>query len=151
MKIMAMQERHLPALAEIERQCFSTPWSEAALREELSRDNSLFLVAEDGETLGYVGCQTVLDEGYITNVAVRPEARRRGVARALLDALRVRAEGLSFITLEVRASNAAAIALYEGAGYVRVGTRKGFYREPREDAVLMTLFLLQEEERTSAQ
>lgn len=138
-----MAERHLKALAEIERQCFRTPWSEAALREELDNERNLFLVAEEqGETLGYVGCQTVLDEGYITNVAVAPDARRRGVARALLQELAERAEtqGLTFVTLEVRQSNAAAIALYTGQGYVQVGIRRDFYREPQEDAVLMTLY-----------
>ena len=112
------------------------------LREELGK--GIFLVAErDGAAVGYVGCQTVLDEGYITNVAVSPDCRRQGVARALLDELKARAvqAGLSFVTLEVRASNAPAIALYEGAGFVRVGVRKNFYTAPTEDAVLMTLFL----------
>lgn len=144
MTITEMQERHLPALEEIERQCFHAPWNQMALREELYQEGSLFLVAEqDGQTLGYVGCQTVLDEGYITNVAVHPDARRRGVAQALLCALHERAEtcGLSFVTLEVRVSNAPAIALYEKAGYISVGVRKDFYRDPKEDAVLMTLFL----------
>ena len=112
------------------------------LREELGK--GIFLAAErDGAAVGYVGCQTVLDEGYITNVAVSPDCRRQGVARALLDELKARAvqAGLSFVTLEVRASNAPAIALYEGAGFVRVGVRKNFYTAPAEDAVLMTLFL----------
>ena len=137
-----MAERHLAGVASIERACFHAPWSENALREELGGDN-LFLVAErEGEAVGYVGCQTVLDEGYITNVAVRPDCRRQGIAAALLAALRARAEekGLSFVTLEVRASNAPAIALYEGAGYVPVGTRRNFYRQPTEDAVLMTCY-----------
>lgn len=144
MNIGTMEERHIAALAEIERQCFSAPWSEKALSEELNSDKSLFLVAEEGDTvLGYVGCQTVLDEGYITNVAVHPAARRRGVARMLLQSLQETAlqRGLTFVTLEVRVSNAAAIALYENAGYVPVGTRKGFYQNPKEDALLMTLFL----------
>lgn len=147
MEITAMAERHLKALAEIERQCFHTPWSETALREELDNEKNLFLVAEEqGKTLGYVGCQTVLDEGYITNVAVAPDARRRGVARALLQELAEHAEarGLSFVTLEVRQSNAAAIALYAGQGYERVGVRKGFYSDPQEDAVLMTRYFVRE-------
>lgn len=137
-----MAERHLAALAAIEKACFHAPWSETMLREELGK--GIFLVAErDGAAVGYVGCQTVLDEGYITNVAVSPDCRRQGVARALLDELKARAvqAGLSFVTLEVRASNAPAIALYEGAGFVRVGVRKNFYTAPTEDAVLMTLFL----------
>lgn len=142
MIITEMREAHLPALAEIERACFHAPWSEDALRAELGK--GIFLVVEaEGRAIAYAGCQTVLDEGYITNVAVAPTFRRQGAGRALLAALaaRARAQGLAFVTLEVRASNAPAIALYEGAGYVRVGTRKNFYRAPQEDAVLMTLYL----------
>ena len=142
MTIVPMAERHLAALAEIEKACFHAPWSESMLREELGK--GIFLVAErDGQAVGYVGCQTVLDEGYITNVAVSPDARRQGIARALIVKLtaEARAAGLAFVTLEVRASNAPAIALYEGAGFGRVGVRKNFYTAPIEDAVLMTLFL----------
>lgn len=142
MTIVPMAERHLAALAEIEKACFHAPWSESMLREELGK--GIFLVAErDGQAVGYVGCQTVLDEGYITNVAVSPDARRQGIARALIAKLtdEARAAGLAFVTLEVRASNAPAIALYEGAGFGRVGVRKNFYTAPTEDAVLMTLFL----------
>ena len=142
MTVVPMAERHLAALAEIEKACFHAPWSEAMLREELGK--GIFLVAErDGQAIGYVGCQTVLDEGYITNVAVSPDCRRQGVGRALIAELvqRARAQGLSFVTLEARASNAPAIALYECAGFVRVGVRKNFYTAPTEDAVLMTLFL----------
>lgn len=142
MTIVPMAERHLAALAEIEKACFHAPWSESMLREELGK--GIFLVAErDGQAVGYVGCQTVLDEGYITNVAVSPDCRRQGIARALIAKLtdEARAAGLAFVTLEVRASNAPAIALYEGAGFGRVGVRKIFYTAPTEDAVLMTLFL----------
>ena len=142
MTVVPMAERHVAALAEIEKACFHAPWSEAMLREELGK--GIFLVAErDGQVVGYVGCQTVLDEGYITNVAVSSDCRRQGVGRALIAELvqRARAQGLSFVTLEARASNAPAIALYEGAGFVRVGVRKNFYTAPTEDAVLMTLFL----------
>lgn len=142
MTIVPMAERHLAALAEIEKACFHAPWSESMLREELGK--GIFLVAErDGQAVGYVGCQTVLDEGYITNVAVSPDARRQGIARALIAKLtdEARAAGLAFVTLEARASNAPAIALYEGAGFGRVGVRKKFYTAPTEDAVLMTLFL----------
>ncbi|HIX89405.1 MAG TPA: ribosomal protein S18-alanine N-acetyltransferase [Candidatus Agathobaculum pullicola] len=142
MTVVPMAERHLAALAEIEKACFHAPWSEAMLREEL--DKGIFLVAEqDGQAVGYVGCQTVLDEGYITNVAVSPDCRRQGIGRALIAELVscARAKELSFVTLEVRASNASALALYEGAGFGRVGVRKNFYSAPSEDAVLMTRFL----------
>ena len=140
MNLVTMEERHLAALAEIEKACFHAPWSETMLREELGK--GIFLVAEqDGKTAGYVGCQTVLDEGYITNVAVSPDFRRQGIARALITELlaQAKAAGLSFVTLEVRESNAPAIALYAGAGFAPVGTRKNFYSNPTENAVLMTI------------
>ena len=137
-----MQERHLAALAEIEKVCFHAPWSADMLREELGK--GLFLVAErDGVAVGYVGCQTVLDEGYITNVAVSPDCRRQGVGRALIGTLvsHAGAQGLAFVTLEARTSNMPAIALYENAGFQKVGVRKNFYTAPVEDALLMTFFL----------
>lgn len=143
MNITEMQEKHLPALAKLEKQCFHAPWSEKMLREELG--GGIFLVAEqDGEVQGYVGCQTVLDEGYITNVAVSPDFRRRGAARRLIAELIARAKekGLAFVTLEVRESNAPAIALYTGAGFAPVGKRKNFYSNPTENAVLMTISLI---------
>lgn len=142
MTIETMREEHLTALAALEKVCFSEPWSAQSLREELDNPAALFLVAkrETGEVLGYVGCQTVLDEGYITNVAADPAARRQGVGRALVAALleHARVRGLSFVTLEVRVSNAPAIALYEQAGFRPVGTRRNYYSAPCEDALLMT-------------
>lgn len=139
-QVVSMQQSHIPKLAQIERACFHVPWSEAALQEELGK--GIFLVALDagGIPVGYVGCQTVLDEGYITNVAVCPDHRRQGIAALLLQELAHRAvsQRLAFVTLEVRVSNAPAIALYEKAGYVSVGQRKNFYRAPSEDALLMT-------------
>ena len=142
MTVVPMEERHLDTLAEIEKACFHAPWSADMLRAELGK--GIFLVAEqDGAVAGYVGCQTVLDEGYITNVAVSPDCRRQGIGRALIAELTERAKraGLAFVTLEARESNAPAITLYEGAGFRRVGVRKNFYTAPAEDAVLMTLFL----------
>lgn len=137
--ITPMQERHLPALAAIEQACFNPPWSEAALREELGK--GIFLVAEsDGTVIGYAGCQTVLDEGYITNIAVMADRRRQGIGRKLLSCLlaQAREQELSFVTLEVRPSNRPAILLYQKMGFVCAGTRKLFYRNPPEDALLMT-------------
>ena len=142
MNITGMQEKHLPALAELEKQCFHAPWSEKMMREDLG--GGIFLVAEqDVEVQGYVGCQTVLDEGYITNVAVSPDFRRQGIARALIAELTAKAgeNKLAFVTLEVRESNAPAIALYAGAGFAPVGKRKNFYSNPTENAVLMTISL----------
>lgn len=102
------------------------------------------MAEQDGRTAGYVGCQTVLDEGYITNVAVSPDFRRQGIARALIAELTAKAgeNKLAFVTLEVRESNAPAIALYTGAGFVPVGKRKNFYSNPAENAVLMTISLI---------
>jgi ribosomal-protein-alanine N-acetyltransferase len=132
--------RDISRIAEIERACFSLPWTEEQLRIQLG-EGHIFLAAElDGVLCGYAGAQIVLDEGYIANVAVAPAYRRRGVAAALLREMRPRAmaRGISFLTLEVRASNAPAIALYAGQGYVQVGRRKNYYANPREDDILMT-------------
>ena len=133
------------AIGALERQCFADPWPEEAVAAYINGGNCLMLCAEGegGELLGYVGMQHVLDEGYIGNVCTAPQHRRRGLTRALHADLdpRSRRLGLAFLTLEARASNAAAIALYEGAGYERVGTRPGYYQHPAEDAVIMTLFL----------
>lgn len=137
-------ERWLPAVAALERQCFSDPWSVEMLRTELPDDSHEFLLAVEGDTLlGYVGLMTVLDEGYLSNVAVSPAYRRQGIAEALLGALlaRARARSLSFVTLEVRASNLPAQTLYRKLGFTEVGLRRGYYEHPREDAVLMTLYL----------
>ena len=133
-------EADLKQIAEIEKQCFSLPWDEDMLRIQLGREY-VFPVAADGETiLGYVGMQYVLDEGYISNVAVSPHHRRKGIANMLLDALHLETEklSLSFVSLEVRASNAPAIALYKKHGYVEEGRRKNYYQKPREDAIIMT-------------
>ena len=128
-------------LAEIERECFAQPLVENQIISLLLGGRTVFLAAREGELLtGSVWVQTVLDEGYIGNVAVRPAFRRRGLADALLQALHAlgREKELAFLTLEVRAGNAPAIALYEKNGYVRVGRRPGYYDHPKEDAILMT-------------
>ena len=106
-------------------------------------------MAEDGEEgniLGYAGLHAVLDEGYIDNIAVAPDARRHGVASALLDVFcRFGAVNLAFLTLEVRKSNTAAIGLYEKFGFQWAGLRPGYYQRPREDAVIMTRAFPKEE------
>ena len=127
-RIVPMNSDHLDEVAELERICFSTPWSRNMLAEELDNALSAFLVALDdrGRVAGYAGLQVVLDEGYITNVAVFPQYRRRGAAGKLLDVfLRfARANHLAFLTLEVRPSNAAAIALYTRFGFREAGRRR---------------------------
>ena len=144
MRIVPMEACHLSALAALERASFSTPWSEAALEEELHNPHAVFRVALDdgGNVIGYVGMHHLVDEGFITNVAVDPAVRRQGVARGLLVALAAYGaeRGLYRITLEVRVSNTAAIALYEGAGYVKDGVRPGFYSHPTEDAAIYSLY-----------
>ena len=140
--VIPMTYDHVPQAAELERLCFSDPWSERMLREHLDNQcaAAIAAVGEDGTLLGYAGLLVVLDEGYITNVAVRPAYRRQGIASDLLGVFERFARGhqLAFLTLEVRASNAAAIALYEKMGYARAGVRKNYYEHPREDAVIMT-------------
>ena len=141
-RLTPMTEEHIPQIAALERACFSHPWSEDALREELWNDSAVVIVAEgeDGTVLGYAGLQTVLDEGYINNVAVDPQFRRQGVAGQLIEAfLRFGAAKLAFLTLEVRASNAPAIALYKKYGFTQAGRRKDYYDAPKEDALLLTL------------
>ncbi len=140
-EIVPMDRSHIPQVAALEKECFSSPWSEAMLEDALFDPQASFIVAEDeeGNILGYAGLHVILDEGYIDNVAVERDARRHGVASALLDVFcRFGAAKLAFLTLEVRASNAPAIALYEKYGFQRAGLRPKYYDKPREDAVIMT-------------
>ena len=140
-KLVPMDRSHLAGVAELERMCFSAPWNEAMLEEELYNDTASFIVAEgeDGQVLGYAGLHVILDEGYIDNVAVRPTCRRQGIADRLLDVFcRFGQANLAFLTLEVRPSNTAAVALYEKHGFQEAGRRKDYYENPREDALLLT-------------
>ena len=139
------REEMLPQLREIEEQCFSVPWTKAMLRAQLAPETHIFLAAEtpQGRVAGYIGLMFVLDEGYISNVAVAPRFRRQGIAEALICELvrRGAEKQLAFLTLEVRESNAPAIALYEKCGFAAVGRRKNYYEKPTEDAILMTRLL----------
>lgn len=141
-RIVPMNADHLDEVAELERICFSTPWSRNMLAEELDNMLSAFLVALDDRdrVVGYAGVQVILDEGYITNIAVRPECRRQGIAAKLLQVFLdfAKSNQLSFLTLEVRASNYDAIALYGSRGFRSMGRRKNYYEHPREDALIMT-------------
>lgn len=139
-QVVTMAEEHISALAQLERECFSDPWSEKALAEELSNSNAVFRVALiDGEVAGYVGMLHVLDEGDICNVAVFDRFRRKGVASALIQHLVDYGveNQLSFITLEVRESNIGAQKFYETMGFETIGVRKNFYDNPKEHAILM--------------
>ena len=132
-----MNESHVSAVAELERQNFSEPWPEIAVRSELTNKLALWLVALDGKTVvGYVGSQTVLQEADMMNIAVSDCHRRRGIARALVGELIRRLDAYQ-LTLEVRASNAPAIALDEQLGFQQVGLRKNYYHKPKEDALIL--------------
>ena len=152
-RIVPMSADHLDEVAELERICFSTPWSRNMLAEELDNALSAFLVAlnDDGQVVGYAGLQVILDEGYIANVAVRPDCRRQGIAGKLLQVFLdfAQANRLAFLTLEVRASNYGAIALYGSRGFRSVGRRKNYYEHPKEDAIIMTKELHHEAENSN--
>ncbi len=140
---------HIKKLAELEKICFSVPWSEAGLAAELTNPFARFFVAKiDGEIAGYIGANNVFGEVFINNVAVFPLYRKTGVATELIKALIRSAydEKSDFITLEVRKSNEPAIALYNKIGFEMVGERKNFYENPTEDAFLMTYYLRKQEE-----
>lgn len=138
--IEPMNAAHVAQVAELEKLCFSTPWSERSVAVELENPLSYWLVALcDGQVVGYVGSQTVLDEADMMNLAVMPDARRQGIAGKLLDGLlsHLRQEKVRCLTLEVRASNQAAQALYEAWGFTQVGRRPNYYYSPREDGLIL--------------
>ena len=139
MQIERLTRAQLSAVAEIERLCFAEPWSEKAL-ELLLTEAALGMVAvEEGEVLAYGGMLLAPGEGQITNIATHPTARRRGAARQVLETLLAEAwsRDCEQVSLEVRASNLPAIALYETAGFTVAGRRRNFYRAPTEDALVM--------------
>ncbi|MEE1502972.1 MAG: ribosomal protein S18-alanine N-acetyltransferase [Acutalibacteraceae bacterium] len=144
LEIKKMTASHIEEIAKLEKECFSSPWSEDGLKSELDNNFARFFVAFSGETIaGYIGSHNVLGEVYITNVAVFPEFRRNGVGKALVELLanEMKAENADFVTLEVRKSNQNAISLYEKCGFQKVGERRNFYEKPIEDAILMTYFI----------
>ena len=135
-----MHPSHVAQIAELEKICFSDPWSERSIASELDNKLAFWLVATEGENVaGYIGSQTVMDETDMMNVAVHPDFRRRGIAEALVNGLvdALKTQGSHCLTLEVRASNAPAIALYEKLGFSEIGRRKNYYRNPREDALIL--------------
>ena len=138
-EIKLLAREHLCEVAEIERLCFSQPWSEQSLGLLIADGSVGFVALVDGAVAAYGGMLYVLDEGQITNIATHPDYRRRGLARAVVDALCEYAmeKELCSVFLEVRESNLAARELYRGCGYAEIGTRRRFYRDPTEDAVLM--------------
>jgi ribosomal-protein-alanine N-acetyltransferase len=139
-EIINMTADHVVQIAEIEKLCFSDPWSENSISSELDSRISLWLVALDGDAVaGYVGSQSVLDMADMMNVAVHPNYRRQGIAKKLVQALvdALKEKGIKSLTLEVRQSNAPAIALYQQLGFQQVGLRPNYYRNPRENALIL--------------
>ena len=131
-------------IAQLEKLCFSEPWSERQLLETMEDPKGVLYVAvqdDDGQVLGYAGLHNIVGEGYVDNIAVFPQFRGQGIGEALTRALveYMRCAALEFLTLEVRASNLPAISLYEKLGFRQEGRRKNFYRHPTEDARIMTL------------
>lgn len=140
MEILRMNETHVAQVAELEKICFSDPWSENSVASELKNPLSLWLVAMEGERLaGYIGSQSVEGEADMMNVAVHPDFRRQGVGQALIVALveNLKNNGVRSLTLEVRASNEGAIALYEKLDFAEIGRRPHYYRHPKEDALIL--------------
>ena len=140
MKIVTMTSEHVTQIAALEKLCFSDPWSEASVASELDNPLSKWFVAvQEDRVLGYVGSQSVLDSADMMNIAVHPEHRRKGIAEALVAALTeaLRSGGIQSLMLEVRASNAPAISLYEKLGFAMAGRRPNYYRNPREDALIL--------------
>jgi ribosomal-protein-alanine N-acetyltransferase len=131
------------AVAEVEKQCFATPWSRESFWRDASSSDTYYLLAVDEEAdnkvIGYVGCWILAYEGSITNVAIAPDYRRRGIGRQMLLKLieEVKARGVTAMTLEARVSNTPAIKLYEGLGFKSVGQRPKYYTSPVEDAEIM--------------
>ena len=149
-QLVPMDRSHLDAVAALEQVCISPPWSRSMLEEELYNPNVSLVVAEgeDGSVLGYGEIGVVLDEGCLERIGVDPQYRRQGIAEAILSAyLRFGQAHLAFLTLEVRASNAPAIGLYEKLGFKEVGRRKGYYSNPKEDALLMIVYFAKEEDK----
>jgi ribosomal-protein-alanine N-acetyltransferase len=135
-----MNSEHIPAVAQLEQVNFSMPWSKNVLQAELDNPLSLWLVAlDDGQVVGYVGSQIVPDEADMMNLAVQDAYRRQGIARELVSRLLARLKEMNVrsLTLEVRASNVPAIALYEALGFQEVGRRPGYYKKPKEDALIL--------------
>lgn len=142
--ILELKNEDVLVVAEIEKECFSKPWSEKAIKTEINNDLSYFIVAKVGnEVVGYGGMYSVMGEGYIYNIAVKFKYRRFGIGKDIVNELvnYSKNKNLKFLSLEVRKSNTPAINLYSSCGFEYAGNRKNFYTNPIEDAIIMTKFL----------
>ena len=140
MTILEMKAEHVAQVAELEKLCFADPWSQMSIESELRSIWSYWLVAvQDDQVVGYIGSQSTVDETDVMNIAVHPQWRRRGIGESLINSLigELKNRGSHSLTLEVRASNAPAIGLYEKLGFTQVGCRKNYYRNPKEDALIL--------------
>ena len=140
MIITKMTEFHVPQIAELEKICFNDPWSVNSIASELDNRLSLWMVAtEENKVIGYVGSQTVLGETDMMNVAIHPDYRKQGIATELILRLiqALTERGSHSLMLEVRSSNDPAKTLYKKLGFEIVGVRKNYYRNPREDALIL--------------
>lgn len=141
--IIPLTEEYISELYLLEKESFVEPWSEMTFRKELENPQAHYLIAiKDGQLIGYAGMWVIFEEGHITNIAVAKKERGCGIGKKLVSALIEKANRLSLIglTLEVRKSNTLAIGLYESFGFVSVGERKGYYRYPTEDGIIMWNF-----------
>lgn len=137
-------EKDIHEIAELDKICFSAPWSESAFQKEFTENELAFYVLaeekESGKIIGYAGLWCIYEEGHITNVGVHPDFRRKHIGSAVVEVLMMESRknaGIKTFTLEVRKSNSAAIELYKKFGFLEVGIRKGYYEENNEDAVIM--------------
>ena len=140
MQYVLMTPEHVPQVAQLEKECFADPWSEKSIAGELSNPLSLWLVALDGQqVVGYVGSQSVMGEADMMNIAVASDHRQKGIAQELVQRLvaALLEKEVYSLTLEVRASNEPAKALYSKLGFRRVGCRPNYYRNPKEDALIL--------------
>ncbi len=134
-----LKQEYIEQICEIEKVCFAEPWSPGMFRQELDNPLAIYFIALcDGEVVGYIGCWQIINEGHITNVAVKPDFRRLGIAKELISRLiqMLRDNDFIYLTLEVRRSNTSAIQLYESFGFAQTGVRKKYYQD-NEDALLM--------------
>lgn len=142
--ILELKNEDVLVVAEIEKECFSKPWSEKAIKAVINDDLSHFIVAKVGnEVVGYGGMYSVMGEGYIYNIAVKRKYRKFRIGTNIVNELvnYSKIKSLNFLSLEVRKSNTPAINLYSNCGFKKIGNRKNFYTNPLEDAIIMTKFL----------
>lgn len=139
-EIRELESKDVAGIAELEKICFSDPWSESSIASELHNPLSCWLVAvEENRVVGYVGSQTVLDGSDMMNIAVAPDFRRMGIAQALVSKLisLLKKRNSRCLILEVRVSNLPAITLYEKNGFTQIGRRRNYYHNPKEDALIL--------------